>query len=62
MQVLEIVAANKENISPIDKFVLGAKFVLKRRVDNSDPARNEAKWLPGWNKRIDTYKTISSQN
>ena len=62
LQVLEIVAANKENISPIDKFVLGAKFVLKRRVDNSDPARNEAKWLPGWNKRIDTYKTISSQN
>lgn len=62
LQVLELVAANKENISPIDKFVLGAKFVLKRRVDNSDPARNEAKWLLGWNKRIDTYKTISNQN
>lgn len=60
LQVLEYVADNKENISPIDKFVMGAKFVLKRRVDNSDPARNEAKWLPGWNKRVDTYKTLSN--
>lgn len=60
LQVLEYVADNKENISSIDKFMAGAKFVLKRRVENSDPARNEAKWLPGWNKRIDTYKTLDN--
>ena len=59
LQVLEFVASNKEDITPINKFVLGAKFVLKRRVENSDPARNEAKWLPRGNSRIDNYKTLS---
>ena len=33
-----------------------AKFVLERRVKNSDPARNERKWLAGWLNRCNTYK------
>jgi hypothetical protein len=32
-----------------------AAAVLARRVQNSPPARNEAKWLPGWKKRVRAY-------
>lgn len=56
LQVLEYVADNKSNISPVEKFIEGGKFVLQRRVDNSPKERNEAKWLPGWFKRLETYK------
>jgi len=36
-------------------FVNAADEVLARRVKNSPPARNEAKWLPGWRNRLQTY-------
>lgn len=56
LQVLEQVVDNKQNISPIEKFIEGGKFVLQRRVDNSPTERNEKKWIPGWFNRLDTYK------
>ncbi|MBK1882768.1 hypothetical protein JIN85_10100 [Luteolibacter pohnpeiensis] len=37
------------------EFAASAKRVLSRRVSNSPPARAEAKWLPGWHNRCDTY-------
>lgn len=37
-------------------FSEAAKRVMQRRVKNSPPARNEAKWLPGWLNRCETYK------
>lgn len=36
-------------------FSEAADTVLTRRVKNAPPARNEAKWLPGWRNRIATY-------
>ncbi|MFA7231116.1 MAG: hypothetical protein WC071_07575 [Victivallaceae bacterium] len=36
-------------------FAEAARKVLRRRVENSPPERNEARWLPGWMNRIDTY-------
>lgn len=36
-------------------FAKAADTVLTRRVKNSPPARNEAKWLPGWRNRLTTY-------
>ena len=36
-------------------FARAADTVLTRRVKNSPPARNEAKWLPGWRNRLATY-------
>lgn len=36
-------------------FAKAADRVLTRRVKNSPPARNEAKWLPGWRNRCVTY-------
>ena len=40
----------------LEEFSNSAKFVLQRRVNNSDPSKNEKKWLAGWFKRCDTYK------
>jgi hypothetical protein len=39
----------------VKSFAQSARTVLKNRVRNSPPERNEARWLPGWLKRIDTY-------
>lgn len=36
-------------------FAKAGDTVLTRRVKNSPPARNEAKWLPGWRNRLATY-------
>ncbi len=36
-------------------FARSADAVLTRRVQNSPPERNEAKWLPGWRNRLKTY-------
>jgi hypothetical protein len=36
-------------------FARAAAQVLTRRVANSPPERNEARWLPGWKARTDSY-------
>ncbi len=51
LQVLERMDPDNQDI--ILEFVNSAKYVLKRRTKNSH--RNEAQWLQGWNKRLDTY-------
>jgi len=52
LQVLETMPAG----SPaLPGFVKAADQVLTRRVANSPPSRNEAKWLPGWRNRLETY-------
>ena len=56
LQVLEQVSENNKKISPTEKFIEGAKFVLTRRVKNSDPLRGEDRWLKGWINRVETYK------
>jgi hypothetical protein len=37
------------------EFAAAAKRVLSRRIANSPPARGEARWLPGWHNRCETY-------
>lgn len=56
LQVLEQVSENNKKISSTEKFIEGAKFVLTRRVKNSDPQRGEERWLKGWINRVETYK------
>lgn len=41
--------------NPIESFSLSAKYILDRRIANSDPKRGEKRWKIGWHKRIDTY-------
>jgi hypothetical protein len=37
------------------EFARSAAAILERRVQNSPPARNEARWLPGWKSRVRSY-------
>lgn len=55
LQVLE--GMNQESAGPaaVESFAQSARNVLKNRVRNSPPERNESRWLPGWLKRVDTY-------
>jgi hypothetical protein len=52
LQVLETMPAQGKTLP---EFVRAADTVLTRRVKNSPPDRNEAKWLPGWRNRLQTY-------
>jgi hypothetical protein len=52
LQVLETMPATGK---ALPEFARAAAAVLTRRVHNAPPARNEAKWLPGWRNRLQTY-------
>ena len=52
LQVLETMPSTGNAMSG---FARAADAVLTRRVQNAPPARNEAKWLPGWRNRLQTY-------
>lgn len=54
LQVLQGMSETSEG-EAVKSFAASARAVLKNRVRNSPPERNEARWLPGWLKRIDTY-------
>lgn len=55
LQVLERMQGEEDGIAASQEFVRAAKLILSERVDNSPSERNEARWLPGWKKRLDTY-------
>ena len=56
LQVLEgMKTENAGRQADVKAFAESAKTVLRNRVRNSPPERNEARWLPGWLKRVDTY-------
>jgi hypothetical protein len=55
LQVLEGMKTEATGGEAVKSFAESAKAVLRNRVHNSPPARNEARWLPGWLKRVDTY-------
>lgn len=55
LQVLEHLQANRTAGPLLPQFTASASAVLEKRVENSPPQRNEAQWLPGWNKRLTTY-------
>lgn len=52
LQVLENMNGYSDNV--MEEFAKAADFVLTRRVNNAP--RDESRWLPGWRKRIATYK------
>jgi len=55
LQVLEGMKTENSGREAVKTFAESAKTVLRNRVRNSPPERNEARWLPGWLKRVDTY-------
>ncbi|MBU0650830.1 hypothetical protein KKC59_02855 [bacterium] len=46
-----------ENESPnaIEEFAASANKILTERVSNSPVERNEKRWLPGWQNRVNSY-------
>lgn len=55
LQVLEGMKQEASGREAVKSFAESARAVLRNRVRNSPAERNEARWLPGWLKRIDTY-------
>ena len=55
LQVLENMKGTEIGKAALTEFTNSAKFVLQRRVNNSDPSKNERKWLQGWLNRCNTY-------
>jgi hypothetical protein len=54
LQVLE----HMKGTSPataVQEFVIIAKHLLAKRVAHAPRERNEQRWIPGWNNRLDTY-------
>ena len=55
-QVLEEMRPSAPGQQALHEFADAAMRVLHRRVRNSDPSRNEARWLKGWQNRVNTYR------
>ena len=55
LQVLEGIREEGEYADIMEEFSRSANAVLEERIKNSPSNRNEQKWLPGWQKRINTY-------
>jgi hypothetical protein len=55
LQVLQGMTGVESGQDALDEFAASADRVLTRRVRNSPPERNEARWLPGWRQRLRTY-------
>lgn len=53
--LLQVLEEMNPNQAPLPAFAAAGDKVLTRRVQNAPPARNEAKWLPGWRNRLKTY-------
>lgn len=56
LQVLEEMQPSQPGPQALHAFADAATRVLVRRIRNSPPARNEARWLAGWSNRINTYR------
>jgi hypothetical protein len=56
LQVLEEMNPSPPGQRALNEFAEAAYRVLYRRVQNSPPSRNEARWLPGWRNRVNTYR------
>ena len=56
LQVLQGMREVPAGAAAATEFVASAKRALDRRIDNSPPARGEARWREGWHNRCDTYK------
>ena len=55
LQVLEKMSGDSTN-NATNEFIDAAKVILKRRIQNSPPERQEVRWWHGWKNRLDSYK------
>jgi len=59
LQVLEQMHGTENGAGAAREFSNSAASMLRRRVQNSPPERHEARWLPGWLKRVHSYSENS---
>ena len=59
LQVLEQMHGTENGAGAAREFSNSAAAMLRRRVQNSPPERHEARWLPGWFKRVHSYSENS---
>ena len=55
LQVLQSMSGRDRDISALSEFTLNAKKLLEQRVLNAPAGIDESGWLPGWEKRLDSY-------
>jgi hypothetical protein len=55
LQVLEGMSTASDS-SPTGEFAESAAKVLRERVENAPPGRNEQRWLSGWLNRVASYR------
>jgi hypothetical protein len=55
VQVLDNMRGRTPGLAAVQEFAQSAKQLLAQRVAASPPPHGEARWLAGWNNRIDTY-------
>lgn len=53
--LLQVLLAMPAGDASLEGFVAAAGEVLRRRVRNAPPARNESRWLQGWLNRLQGY-------
>jgi hypothetical protein len=56
LQVLARMSGTGDGPAAAGEFAESAAAVLRERVKNSPPQRNEKRWLPGWLNRVATYR------
>jgi hypothetical protein len=59
LQALENMHGQNDGRAALEEFSRSAASVLRRRVQNSPPERNESRWLPGWLNRVKSYAANS---
>jgi hypothetical protein len=59
LQVLQQMHGSENGSSAAREFSNSAAALLRRRVQNSPPERHEARWLPGWLNRVQSYRENS---
>jgi hypothetical protein len=57
LQVLKNMRPVHKGPGALAEFSRVSYLMLERRVRNSPIEKNEKRWLPGWKKRTDTYRT-----
>jgi len=62
LQVLEHMQSTQSGMQTMQDFSTSAAFILTRRVALSPTSRHEKRWLPGWKKRVQTYKDEAKQH
>lgn len=58
LQVIEHMLANPSDAPIMRRFADASSAVLRQRVENAPPERNEQRWLQGWYNRSETYAAL----